>query len=165
MLHPNEVVFFDSGTTVQTLAEQLHPESTNTIITASFNTMEVLVKLQNCTIISTGGVYSPKPKVFFNHNSNDFFKRYRANKAFLGTTGFELALGLTCGYTEDVPMKLAMLEYSKEKILLTDSTKFGKVSTCVFGKIEDFTAVITDSGIPDDYSNYIRSSGVELIIV
>jgi DeoR family deoxyribose operon repressor len=58
-----------------------------------------------------------------------------------------------------------MLESSKEKILLTDSTKFGKVSTCLFGKIEDFTTVITDSGIPDEYAQSIRSGGVELIIV
>ena len=40
----------------------------------------------------------------------------------------------------------------------------GKVSTCVFGNIEKFTAVITDSGIPDEYTGYILKSEVELII-
>jgi DeoR family deoxyribose operon repressor len=165
LLGPNEVVFFDSGTTIQALAEQLPADSSYTVITSSFNTLEVLVKLPNCTIISAGGVYSPKPKVFYNYDSSDFFKRYRANKAFVGTTGFELNLGLTCSYMEDVPLKQAMLESSKEKILLTDSTKFGKVSTCLFGKINDFTTVITDNGIPEEYAGYIRSNGVELIIV
>ena len=71
LLDPSEVVFFDSGTTVQFLAEQLSPDSVHTVITASFNTMEVLVKLPNITVISSGGVYSPKPKVFFNHDSGD----------------------------------------------------------------------------------------------
>jgi DeoR family deoxyribose operon repressor len=165
LLSPNEVLFFDSGTTVQVLAEQLPPDAVYTIITASFNTLEALVKLPACTIISAGGVYAPKPNVFFNHDSGDFFKRYRANKAFIGTTGFELNLGPTCSYMEDVPLKQAMIESSKEKILLTDSTKFGKVSTCLFGKIEDFTTVITDSGIPNDYAQYIRSSGADLIVV
>jgi DeoR family deoxyribose operon repressor len=162
---PNEVAFFDSGTTIQSLAEQLPSDAAHTIITSSFNTLEVLVKLPNCTIISSGGVYSPKPKVFYNHNSGDFSRRYRANKAFIGTTGFELNLGLTCSYVEDVSLKQAIIESSKEKILLTDSTKFGKVSTCLFGKIEDFTTVITDSGIPHEYAHYIRSGGVDLIIV
>jgi DeoR family deoxyribose operon repressor len=165
LLASDEVVFFDSGTTVQALAEQLPPDSALTIISSSFNSLEVLVKLPNCTVISGGGVYAIKPKVFFDHDSGVFFRRYRANKAFIGTTGFELNLGLTCGYTEDVPLKQAMLESSKEKILLTDSTKFGKVSTCLFGKIEDFTTVITDSGIPDEYAQYIRSCGVEVVIV
>jgi DeoR family deoxyribose operon repressor len=165
LLCPNEVLFFDSGTTVQALAEHLSPGTAYTIITASFNTLEILVKLPTCTIISAGGVYSSKPNVFFNHDSGNFFKRYRANKAFIGTTGFELNLGPTCSYMEDVPLKQAMIESSKEKILLTDSTKFGKVSTCLFGKIEDFTTVITDSGIPDEYAQYIRSSRAELIIV
>jgi DeoR family deoxyribose operon repressor len=66
---------------------------------------------------------------------------------------------------EDLPIKQAMIESSKERILLTDSTKFGKVSTCLFSKINDFTTVITDNGIPDEYANYISSNGVELIIV
>ena len=165
LIGPNEVVFFDSGTTIQTLAEQLPLDSSHTIITASFNTLEVLVKYTNCTIISAGGVYSPKPKVFYNYDSSDFLKRYRANKAFIGTTGFELNLGLTCSYMEDVPLKQAMIESSKERILLTDSTKFGKVSSFLFGKIENFTTVITDNGIPDEYARYISSNGVELIII
>ena len=165
LLSPNEVVFFDSGTTIQSLAEQLPPDAAHTIITSSFNTLEILVKLPNCTVISSGGVYSPKPKVFYSHDSSDFFKRYRANKAFIGTTGFELNLGLTCSYVEDAPLKQAMIKSSKEKILLTDSTKFGMVSTCLFGKIEDFTTVITDSDIPHEYAQYIRSSGVNLITV
>ena len=162
---PDEVVFFDSGTTIQTLAEQLPVNSSYTAICSSFNTLEVLVKLPDCTIISSGGVYSPRSKVFYSHGSGDFYKQYRANKAFIGTTGFELNLGLTCSYMEDVPIKQAMIESSKERILLTDSTKFGKVSTCLFGNINDFSTVITDSGISHEYAHYISSSGVELIIV
>ncbi|MDR2095114.1 MAG: DeoR/GlpR family DNA-binding transcription regulator [Treponema sp.] len=165
LLGPSEVIFFDSGTTIQTLAEQLPSDAAHTIITSSFNTMEVLVKYPNCTIISPGGVYSPKPKVFYHHDSDSIFKKYRAARCFIGTTGFDLTLGLTCGYVEDAPLKQAMIESSKEKILLVDSSKYNKVSTCLFAKIEDFTMVITDPGIPDEYAQYIRTAGVELSIV
>jgi DeoR family deoxyribose operon repressor len=164
LVDPNDVIFLDSGTTIQLFAEQIPPDYANTVICSSLNTISVLVKLPACTVICPGGVYSPKPVVFYDHDSTKLVRKYRANKAFIGTTGLELNLGLTCGYVEDAPLKQAMIESSKEKILLTDSTKFGQVSTCLFGKIEDFTKVITDSGIPDEYASYIRNAGVELII-
>jgi DeoR family deoxyribose operon repressor len=103
--------------------------------------------------------------VFYDFDSTKLLRKYRANKAFIGTSGFELNLGLTCGYVEDAPLKQAMIESSKDKILLTDSSKFGMVSTCVFGKIEEFTTVITDTGIPDEYAQYIQSAGIRLITV
>jgi DeoR family deoxyribose operon repressor len=164
LLDSQDVIFLDSGTTVQLFAEQIPREFTNTIICPSLNTLNILVKLPSCTIITPGGVYSPKPVVFYDPDSTRLIRKYRANKVFIGTTGFELNLGLTCGYVEDAPLKQAMIESSKDKILLADSTKFGQVSTCLFGKIEEFTTVITDSGIPDEYAQHIRSSGVELII-
>ena len=58
-----------------------------------------------------------------------------------------------------------MIRSSKVRILLLDSTKFGKVSTCMFAKIDEFSAVITDKGIPDEYVTDIHQHGVDLIIV
>jgi DeoR family deoxyribose operon repressor len=165
LLDPQDVIFLDSGTTMQLFAEQIPQNYSNTIICSSLNTINVLVKLPSCTVITTGGVYSPKSVVFYDSDSTKLIRKFRANKAFIGTTGFELNLGLTCGYVEDAPLKQAMIESSKDRILMTDSSKFGQVSTCLFGKIEDFTIVITDTGIPDEYARYIQNAGVRLILV
>jgi DeoR family deoxyribose operon repressor len=164
-LEPNDVVFLDSGTTIQMFAEQIPKGTPYTIITSSFNTLEIIIKLPECTVISSGGVFSRKPLVFYDLESANFIRKYRANKAFIGATGYELELGLTCGYLEDAPLKQAMIGSSKYRILLADSTKFGKVSTCMFAKISDFSVVITDSGIPEEYAKQIRANNVELIIV
>ncbi|MFA5468877.1 MAG: DeoR/GlpR family DNA-binding transcription regulator [Sphaerochaetaceae bacterium] len=164
-LQPNDVIFLDSGTTVQLLVEKFPADASYTIITSSFNTLELVVKLPNSTIICPGGVFSQKPLVFYDLDSTKMIRKYRANKAFIGATGFELNLGLTCGYLEDAPLKQAMIESSQDRILLIDSTKFGKVSTCPFATIDKFSTVITDSGIPEDYIDYIKESNIELIIV
>lgn len=164
-IEPNDVIFLDSGTTVQLLAEKFPTDFSYTIITSSFNTLELVVRLPNSTIICPGGVFSQKPLVFYDLDSTKMIRKYRANKAFIGATGFELNLGLTCGYLEDAPLKQAMIESSQEKILLIDSTKFGKVSTCPFATINKFSTVITDNGIPKDYIEYIRNANVELVIV
>ncbi|MDR1505608.1 MAG: DeoR/GlpR family DNA-binding transcription regulator [Treponema sp.] len=165
LLEPNDVIFLDSGTTVQLFAELIPQDYANTIICPSLNTIKVLVQLPHCTVIIPGGVYSPKPAVFYDSDSTMALRKYRASKAFIGTTGFDLNLGLTCGYVEDAPLKQAMIESSKDRILLTDSAKFGQVSACLFGNITEFSMVITDAGIPDEYAQHIRNAGVQLILV
>jgi len=164
-IEPDDVIFFDTGSTVQALAEQLTNEHSYTFISSSFNTLSVLTRLQNSTIITPGGVFSYKPKVFYDLDTVTTIKKYRANKCFIGATGFEINLGITCAYPEDAPIKRAMLDCSKTRILILDSSKFGFVSTCKFASIEQFSLVITDKNIPEDYVNYITSHSVELIIV
>ena len=92
-------------------------------------------------------------------------RKYRANKAFFGATGYEIKHGLTCSYVEECPLKQAFMESSVERILLLDSTKFGKVSTCSFAPMKDFSVVITDQGISAEYAQDIRAQGPELLIV
>lgn len=165
LLSPNDVLFLDSGTTVQALAELIPKDSLFTIISSSFNTLEVLVKLPNCSIISPGGLFSQKSTMFYNTDAATFYKKHRANKCFIGATGFDIEHGLTCSYMEDISNKQWMIESSQEKILLLDSTKYDKVSTFVFAGIEEFSTIITDRSIPNCYVKKINDMGINLFIV
>lgn len=165
LLTPGEVFFLDSGTTTATLAELLPQDASFTILTASFHSLEPLVKLDDCSIICPGGIFANKPKVFYNQESASFLRRYRASKCFIGATGFDINQGITCSYFEDVPLKQAMIDSSQEKILMLDSSKFNKISTCVFANVSTFTTIITDDGIPQPYIDFIRAAGITLHIV
>ncbi|MGH0052160.1 MAG: DeoR/GlpR family DNA-binding transcription regulator [Sphaerochaetaceae bacterium] len=164
-IEPNDVVFFDTGSTVQALAEQMTNEHSYTFISSSLNTLSVLAQLKNSTVITPGGVFSYKPKVFYDLDTVTAIKKYRGNKCFIGATGYELDLGITCAYPEDAPIKQAMMDCSKMKILLIDSSKFGFVSTCKFASIEQFSLVITDQNIPDVYLDHITSHSVDVVLV
>jgi len=166
LIKPKDVIFFDTGSTVLALAEQLSNEDSYTCITSSLTTLVVLTtNLKKSIIITPGGVFSDKPKVFYDINAVNAIKRYRANKSFIGATGFEINLGITCYYPEDTPIKQAMLDSSERNILLLDSTKFGFVSTFQFATLNQFSTIITDANISDKYAQYIEHAGVELIIV
>ncbi|QTQ14839.1 DeoR/GlpR transcriptional regulator [Treponema parvum] len=166
LIEPKDVIFFDTGSTVLALAEQLSNENSYTCITSSLTTLAVLtMNLKKSIIITPGGVFSDKPKVFYDINAVNAIKRYRANKSFIGATGFEINLGITCYYPEDTPIKQAMLDSSEQNILLLDSSKFGCISSFQFATLEQFSTVITDTNIPDKYAQFIERSGVKLIIV
>jgi DeoR family transcriptional regulator, deoxyribose operon repressor len=164
LLEPNDVVLLDSGTTIQYLAELIDPAFSYTIICYSLNSLNIVTKLPNSTIISPGGIFSQKSLMFSGPEAVGFIRKYRANKAFIAATGYEIKHGLTCGYVEDAPMKQAAMESSVESVLLLDSSKFGKVATCSFAVMEDFDVVISDDGITAEYESNIRKQCDQLVI-
>ena len=62
-------------------------------------------------------------------------------------------------------MKKTILKTTKNRILVVDSSKFGKTKSVYFADLPDFQVVITDAGIPDEYAQWIKEIGIELVIV
>jgi len=61
-------------------------------------------------------------------------------------------------------MKKASIRSSLERILLVDSSKFGTIQPAYFADLSEITAVVTDSGVPTEYAQHIRSLGIALHI-
>ena len=61
---PGDVIFLDSGTTIQQFAELFPTDVQYTLVCYSLNTLNIITKLDNCTVIAPGGVFSPRSLVF-----------------------------------------------------------------------------------------------------
>ena len=57
------------------------------------------------------------------------------------------------------------MESAAERILLTDSSKFGVVKTCLFAELSDFNKIITDPNISKEWQIRIEEMGIELVMV
>ena len=57
------------------------------------------------------------------------------------------------------------MKSAKTKILMVDSTKFGKIGVAYFADLQEFDMVITDSEISEEYITFIRNLGLDLYIV
>ena len=164
-INAEDVIFLDSGTTVNLICQEISPDFSFTAISSNFEALRILAGYENCTVITPGGRYHRKPGMFYDSDSPSILARYRGNIGFLGTTGYDISMGLTCSYQEDVPLKKAILKACKTNVLVTDSSKFGRVSACSFADITQFSYVITDSGIPAEYIDDLKRKGVQLVIV
>ena len=163
-LVPKETIMIDSGTSMFYLANIL-PENYNlTIISWALNVIEELTHKPENSILIQGGVYHPETRMFENNLGMDMIKNSRASKAFISAGGIHSSLGITCPFHYEVETKRTAIKYSLESILLIDSSKFGKVCSAHMADITEFQAIITDSGIPAEYKEFIRSKGVQLII-
>ncbi|MDC7236147.1 MAG: DeoR/GlpR family DNA-binding transcription regulator [Sphaerochaetaceae bacterium] len=165
LVKDGDIVFFDTGTTVELIAEYLDKDLECTFITFSLPVINKLQKLKKSTLIVCGGKYSQKSNSFISNEQALEIDKYRANKAFIGITGFDYELGVTCSYIDEKSLKHALVTNSKEAIIVTDSSKFGNVSTCIFGRADEFDKVITDANIPNEYKLFLENLGVEIIII
>jgi len=92
-------------------------------------------------------------------------RRTRTNKAFISASGANAELGVTTKIQHERDVKEAIMESSQNRILLIDSTKFGKVQTNYFANLEDFEVIITDDGISEEYFQIIKSLDIQLHVV
>lgn len=61
--------------------------------------------------------------------------------------------------------KKAAINSSSTRILLVDSSKFGKMRPCMFSNLSDFDVVITDSNIGGNWISLFEQSNLKYIIV
>jgi len=60
-------------------------------------------------------------------------------------------------------IKRTLIEIADEKILITDHTKFGRVTGFLVAPVQSFTRVITDTAAPEPDIAALRAMGIDVI--
>jgi len=165
LIEPNDIIIIDNGTTTEHLPKYMPLNIPLTIICFALNIFYGLYKNNNYKIFMTGGYFHHNTLMFESAEGVELIKKVRANKAFITAAGVDDKLGVTCATTYEVETKKAAIENSDTKILLVDSTKFGKIRISYFADLGNFDIIITDSGIPEEYQKYIKNLGIKLFLV
>lgn len=165
LLEPGDVIVLDSGTTAGMMPEMIPDDLPLTVICYSYYIVSRLCEKPNVRLILAGGYYHRNTKIFASEEGVKFMKQHRAQKVFLCASGIHAEMGLTCADQYIGDLKKAAISMSLEKILLTDSTKFGKVDPGYFAAIDDMDRIITDTGISAEWQDLIHAKRIRLDIV
>lgn len=166
LVEPNDTIIIDAGSTTERLINHLPNNLNLTIICYNYNILEQLIKNGHEDILFLGGYYRPLDQMFESQFSVSLLETIRANKVFYSASGVHKSLGVTCGHNYVVPIKQTAFRSSGSKLLLIDSTKFGKVAGSYFAQLKDFDVLITDSGIPNSWRQYLSEElGITLHVV
>jgi DeoR family deoxyribose operon repressor len=165
LIEPGETIILDIGTTTEYMAKYLREDTPITVLCYTLNTLVEVFKKKSCRIIFAGGDFYPETMTFESKEGIDLIKRTRADKAFVSAAGIHAELGVTTVYPHELHLKQTILGSAKTRILVADSSKFGKTKSVYFAELSNFQTVITDAGIPDSYVRCIRELGIELLVV
>ena len=165
LIGPDDVITLDSGSTMELVSRLIPSDLPLTVLCYSLNVLNEMTRKKNCQVLFAGGLFHERSQMFESPEGLSLIRRTRAVKAFVSASGANAELGVTTKIHHERAVKEAIMESSQEKILLVDSSKFGKVQTNYFAALEDFSTIITDMGIPGEYERIIRDYGTELFIV
>jgi len=165
LVDPNNVIIIDTGSTTENLPKFIPENMPLTIICYTLNILFNVYENKNWKLVFPGGYFHNNTLMFESPEGIEVLKKIRANKAFISAAGVSEKLGVTCATDYEKETKRAVIESSDTKILLVDSSKFGKIKISHFANLTDFDIVITDSGISKECEEVIKNIGVKLCIV
>ena len=96
-------------------------------------------------------------------HTDEMIRSYHVEKAVISCKGLSLEDGITDSDEQDVSSKRMMLQASKERILVADSSKFGKTA---FTRVADWNyidKIVTDKEPSSQWLEKFKRLGVECI--
>lgn len=164
LIHDDETIMIDGGSTSRYVAFHLRYKKRLTIVTHIVDIYPDLIGLEgDFRVVLTGGELDQANMILVGEESPGIVSHYRASKAILGIDGISLSLGLT---TQDVhaPLKKAMMTYSDQVIIVADSTKLGRVSLVPVATLQEIDILVTDDGADPHMVRKIETLGVKVLI-
>lgn len=162
LIEPNDVVAIDSGSTTSYLSKNLPYDIHITVLTSSMNVLMDLNDHHNCDIICAGGYLYPNTRMFHCPEGISMINRTCINKVFISAAGISEKLNVTCIAPHEMDAKRALMDSGQTRILLADSSKFGKIFPTVFSYIKNFDIIITDKGLSESWISEIKELGITL---
>jgi DeoR family fructose operon transcriptional repressor len=169
MIKDNDIIFLEAGTTIRHLALAIAQRFRDNelknpyIFTNSLDNLTILSPYCNVTLI--GGEYRPKRKDFVGYISEKIIKSLSFHLCFLGSDGIGLNEGIMATDINTVRFDELLIKRSKQSIVLSDSSKFEKISYVSFASLDEISMIITDDKLPLEKQIEYRNLGVNLVCV
>jgi DeoR family transcriptional regulator, fructose operon transcriptional repressor len=155
-------VLIDAGSTTARLADLIPPDRHLTVFT---NTLPIAIALAgkpNLAVHTLGGRVRNLTLAEVDSWAARTLSEINVDIAFLGANGISLARGLTTPDPAEAAIKRLMLGCARRRVLLSDHSKIGQVSTHKFGDLTDVDLLVTDDGVAGADDEALRAAGLPL---
>src|SRR5579875_3353229 len=161
---PGDTLIFDVGTSVAEVARALPASYTGRVLTCSLLVAQELAGRGGIEVIVSGGRVRPGDLACSGPAAEAFFSKYFADRVFLGSGGVHPAAGLTDYHLDEIAVRQTLMERSRERYVLADSSKIGHIAVGQVCPLDALTAIITDSGADPAIVREIEQAGVDVLV-
>jgi len=155
-------LFIDIGTTPEAVAHALLEHNNLRIVTNNMNVATTLMVKEDFRIILAGGELRSRDGGIIGEATLDFISQFRLDFGILGISGIDSDGSLLEFDYHEVRTKRAIIENSRNVILVVDNSKFGRNAMVNLGSISLVNAVYTDALPPPDIMQVIRDNNIQL---
>ncbi len=155
-------LFIDIGTTPEAVAHALLDHNNLRIVTNNMNVATTLMVKEDFRIILAGGELRSRDGGIIGEATLDFISQFRLDFGILGISGIDSDGSLLEFDYHEVRTKRAIIENSRNVILVVDNSKFGRNAMVNLGSISLVDAVYTDALPPPDIMQVIKDNNIQL---
>jgi DeoR/GlpR family transcriptional regulator of sugar metabolism len=165
LVNEGETVLIEGGSTNALLARELGQKKGITIITPNVFIARELRENYDMSIILLGGLYQQQSESLVGKLAKLCIDHVNFHKAFIGVDGFTREAGFTGKDMMRAEINTYIAQKSQCVLVVTDSSKFGKVELTTYFGPDEVHYVITDNGIPAQDKAFLEKFSVHVIIV
>ena len=159
-------IIVDAGSTAVQMIDQLPPDLRFVrIITPALNVAALAAPYPHIELVMTGGVLRGLTHSLIGSSVVRGIQQFHADIVFLGSAGWNVENGLTTGQMSEYEVKRVMLDQADRKILVSDSSKFGKRAPIHIADLTEIDLLITDTKLTNSEAHKIISCGTDVIRV
>ncbi len=155
-------VLTSGGTTIMEMARTLPPQLKATFISGSIPVILEYMHHPNIEVILIGDKISKNSKITVGSEAIAKIKQMKPDICFLGTNAIDLEHGVTDNDWEVVQLKKAMIEASKQVVLLSISEKINSVQPIKVCDLKDIDILITELDVDDPIMRPYAAAGVKV---
>ena len=164
LVSDGQIVILGAGSTVSILGNYLINKKRLTIITTSISIARQLSSNIGFKIILTGGEMDLENHSLTGHLAELTLQQVNADISFFSCDSISPSLEVMNVSFEIASLKKFILRASSQKVIIADSSKFGKVNLASIGSISQFNKLVVDSNLSHEYVKRIEDLGTEVII-
>jgi DeoR/GlpR family transcriptional regulator of sugar metabolism len=144
LVHPEETVVIDVGTTALEVARALPASFRGRVLTNSVPAAMELSTRSDVELLLCGGQVRAGDGACAGAHAEAFFAEFYADRAFLGSGGVHPEAGLTDYYPAEVVVRRTIIDHTAATYVLADSSKLGEIAVHRVCTLDRLTAVLTD---------------------
>src|ERR1700751_1094971 len=163
-IQDGDTVILDAGTTTLALAQLLKEQVKSAFIITCSVPAALELSSAGYDILLLGGMVGKKGLALLGRETVRMIERYRADKAFLGSSGFTIEKGHTTPNPDDAQIKEAFIRIADKTHILVDSSKYGHDCLTSFAHLRDVYLTITDNGLARSKAKALEAVGARLRI-
>ena len=145
LVHANDFVFLDAGSTTEQMAEYLE-ENTALYVTNGITLAQKLAARGFKTMLLAGRVKASTDAVI-GMEAVASLSQYHFTRGFFGTNGITVAEGFTTPDLEEAANKRAAMEHCRQCYVLADHSKFDTLSNVSFGELSKAKIITTKGNV------------------
>jgi DeoR family deoxyribose operon repressor len=165
LIESHDVILIDTGSTTSFIVDYIPDESDHTVYCYALNVINSVSEKESLKLVVCGGYFHKNTRMFESNEGADLIRKTRINKAFMAARGVTDTVGITTAEPYEINMKKTAMSVADTKILLVDSSKFGKAWYAKYAELKEIDIIITDTDIKEEHKQMILNNGITLYIV